>query len=207
MDQSGLLTADVGTGTDPQFEVKGETAPSDRGSKPTLLAGLSNGTPQPGNRQGVFSADVDEAMLSANREGGDGHPLKHAVGITLEDGAVHECPGVTFIGVADQPFFGTRHRCNRGPLQPGGITGATTTTQAAAADQINHRLGLVRRQDGIELLVGPCGFRIAQILRIDLPAALQHDPPLEGQKWRLRIEGPATPWDPLPERSTAEGLL
>ena len=56
---------------------------------------------QPADGQRVLAADVDVALVGADRVGGDGHALEHAVRIALEDAAVHEGAGVALVGVAD----------------------------------------------------------------------------------------------------------
>ena len=67
--------------------------------------GLGDGRLQPLDGQRILGADVDVGLRGADAVGGDGHAFDQPVRIALDDGPVHERPGIAFVGVADQVFL------------------------------------------------------------------------------------------------------
>ena len=67
--------------------------------------------------QRIFGAHVDEALLRADRVGGDRHAFEHAVRIALQHAAVHEGARVAFVGVADDVLLLLAGLGDRAPLQ------------------------------------------------------------------------------------------
>ena len=103
--QRGFLAADERAGADAQVDVEIERRFEDAAAQQAELLGLLDGGLQPADGQRIFGADIDEALVGADRIGGDGHAFEHAVRIALEHAAVHERAGVAFVGVADDVFL------------------------------------------------------------------------------------------------------
>ena len=94
-----------------------------------MLAHLLQGFLQAGDREGVFCANVDHAMVRANGVRGDQHAFQQRVRVTFDEGAVHERAGVAFIGIAYQvlifpgvgaaqfPLFGSGETASAAPAQ------------------------------------------------------------------------------------------
>ena len=82
--------------------------------------------------------------------------------VSLQYGAVHESPGVTFIGIADDIFGVSGGTTAELPLAPGGETGTATTTQPGCCylgDNL-FRARIENVSDGMTLMV-PGGGSVA----------------------------------------------
>ena len=103
-DQGRLLAGDERAGALDDLEVEVEARAQDVLAEEAVLPGLGDGDLDALDGQGVFVADVDEALRGADGLGPDDHALEDGVGIGLEDGAVHEGAGVALVAVADDVF-------------------------------------------------------------------------------------------------------
>ena len=68
---------------------------------------------------GVFAAEVQDAVFSADGIAGDRHPLEHQVGPFGEDHAVLEGSRFAFVGVADDELLGAFGAAGEFPLHTG----------------------------------------------------------------------------------------
>ena len=75
--------------------------PRMRSPEEAALLRLGDGDVEPLDRLGVLGADVDVAVVGADRVAGDDHALEHRVRVALQHRAVHERAGVALVGVAD----------------------------------------------------------------------------------------------------------
>ena len=105
--QGGLLAADEGAGPFLDVQVEGEVRPHDVVADEAVLSRLGDGAPEPFDRQGVFGAAVDVALVGAYGVGAQHHALYYRVGVALEERPVHERTRVALVGVADDVFFVT----------------------------------------------------------------------------------------------------
>ena len=92
VDERGLFAADIGAGAPADLDIEAEGRAQDLVSQETLLFGLGDGLAQPRGGQGIFVADVDEALAGADGIGADDHALHDGVGVALHHGPVHERP-------------------------------------------------------------------------------------------------------------------
>ena len=96
--------------------------------------------------QRVFGADVEEAVLGADGEAADDHPLDHVQRIGLQHAAVHEGAGIAFVGVADEVaglfLGGGGHR----PFLPGGKAAAAPAAELRPRDLLDHPLRIAPLQ-------------------------------------------------------------
>ena len=70
------------------------------------------------------------------------HCLKDGVGVALEEGTVHECARVTFVGVADHIFlFADTALGSDLPLQAGGETRTAAAAETGLLDLGDDLLG------------------------------------------------------------------
>ena len=188
VDQGRFLAADIGAGANPQLHREAEGAAEQPRSEQLAATGLLDRPPQVDDRQLVLGADVDEAPIGPHCVGGDRHALQHAVRITLQHAAVHEGAGVALIGIADNHLALTRHLGHRCPFQTGGIAGAATAAQAAAADRLDHLGRGALLHGAAQLLVGAALDRRFDPLRVDQAAVLQHDAPLPREEGPLGVD-------------------
>ena len=97
------------------MNVEVEAVPHDVGAEVAALASLRDGVPQPLHGQRVFGPDVNITLRGPDCVSGDDHAFDHRVRIALDDGAVHEGAGITFIGIADQELLVARRLCGKTP--------------------------------------------------------------------------------------------
>ena len=131
-EQGGFFAADEGPRAHADFQVEIEAGAEDILAEQAALAALADGDLEPLDRQRIFRPHVDVAHRRPDRVRRDGHPLEDAVGIAFEDAAVHERPGVAFVGVADDEFLLVLGVAGEFPLPPGG------EARPAAAAQSGH---------------------------------------------------------------------
>ncbi|MPM40239.1 hypothetical protein SDC9_86879 [bioreactor metagenome] len=85
-------------------------------SKKSGLFSLRYGLLQALDRERVFGAAVDIALVGSDRVGADDHALEYRVGVALKQRAVHERAGVALVGVADDIFLRARRLLAEAPL-------------------------------------------------------------------------------------------
>ena len=92
VDQRGLLAADECACTVTEFYIEIEISSEDVVAQKSIFPGLLDGDLETMDGQRIFSADIDESVFSSYAVSADGHCLKDAVRVSLENGTVH---GVT----------------------------------------------------------------------------------------------------------------
>ena len=108
-----------------------------RMSSPGLLDGLA----QTLDGQRILRADVDVHVARADGPRADEHALDQAVGVGLDDGAVHERAGIALVGVADEVLVLALGVAGGVPLEPGGEARAAAPGQAGDLDLVDDGLG------------------------------------------------------------------
>lgn len=110
--------------------------------------------------------------------------------VSFEDGAVHECAGIAFVGIADDELFTFRLIGGELPLPAGREAAAAASAQARGDDGFDHLLRLHLRQRGRECGIAALGNVLFDFLGVDPAGVAQHDAGLKfvrGGAFRLRI--------------------
>ena len=128
--QRGLLSAYKGAGSLFDLEMEGEVRAENVVAQQAQLLAVLNGFAQVLHGQRVFGPGIDIALVRADCKSADDHSLHHEMRVPLEEGAVHERPGVALIGVADQVFRVPGRGPGEPPLAAGGKAGAASTPNA-----------------------------------------------------------------------------
>ena len=121
IEQRGLLAADIGAGADPHLERERRDDVRRRARSPRCIDA---------DRERIFRADIDIAVLRADRVAGDRHALDQAEGIALHQHAVGEGAAVALVGVADDEFSSARRIEHGLPFDPGRKARAAAPAQA-----------------------------------------------------------------------------
>src|SRR5659263_312858 len=129
-DQRRLLAADERAGAFFHLEVEAEPAAEDVVAQQPPLLGLVQSDAEILDGAGVLRAAVDVPLVGAHCVGADQHALDHGVSVALQEPAVHERPGVAFVGVADHVLL-IAVLCGRGG---GGVPAGREWGLAAAQD-------------------------------------------------------------------------
>ena len=138
--ERGLLAADEGPGADPDLEVEVEASTEDVLAQEAALARLLDRLAQALDGERVLGADVDVSLPDADREGADRHPLDDAVGVALQDAAVHEGAGIALVAVAEDVLHVARRATCERPLDSGGEARAATPTQPGGLHRVDDLL-------------------------------------------------------------------
>ena len=195
--QRGLFATDIGTGTDPDFQIE---AVAGSGNACAEIAGAlcrCDGGIHRLDGVRIFRTNVDVALGRTDRDTRNRHALDHHEGIAFHDHAIGEGAAVALVGVADDVFAigaGLRHGL---PLDAGRKTGAATTAQSGSRD-IGKDGIRAKRQRALQSLVAVMGAVILHRARVDDAAAGEGQPGLalepgnfvgDAQPQRMRAVG------------------
>ena len=175
VDKGGLFAADESTGTVAELDIEVEAAAEDVLAEEAVFAGLLDGDLEAVDGEGIFGTDVDETLGGADGVAADGHSFDDAVGVTLEDGAVHEGAGVTLVGVADDVFLVGLVFGAEAPFDAGGEACAATAAEAGLGDLVDNLLGSHLGQALGEGFVAAAGDAFLDVLGIDKAAVAEGD--------------------------------
>ena len=111
-------------------------------------------------------------MVGVDAVAADHHGFNHGVGVSLHDGAVHECTGVSFIGITNYVFIRGVKLTGYLPLHSGGETCAAAATEAGGL-YIGQNLKAVPLETLSQGLVSVTGNVFTDVLRIDETAVTE----------------------------------
>jgi hypothetical protein len=98
--------------------------------------------------QRVFGTAINVTFRCANGVGTNHHSFDDAVRVTFQDGAIHKCTGVTFIGIADHVFW-MMVVSGKFPFHSRGKSTTTAATDTAFQYGLNYFVG---RMFSLEIL-------------------------------------------------------
>ena len=137
--EGGLLAADEGTRTQLDLQVKGKVGAENMSAQQAALLGLPDGYAQVLYRHRVFRPYIHIALVRADGIGGNGHSLYNAVGVALQDTAVHKGPRIALVRVAADIFLHLPPiSTGKFPLQARGKTRTAPAPQSAGQNGFNH---------------------------------------------------------------------
>ena len=146
--QSGLLAAHEGAGAQTDVDVEVKAGVENVLAQQAVFAGLLDGNLQTLNGDRVLRANVDEALVGADRIAGDRHGFEDRVGVALQNRSVHEGAGVALVGVAADILLIRLVGGGKSPLFTGGEAGAAAAAEAGGQDDVDD---LLRRHLGQNL--------------------------------------------------------
>src|ERR1019366_2289819 len=170
------LPGDESAGAEPYIDVEAEARAGDAVAQQAHALGLLDGRLEMLDGQRVLGAHVDVALLRAHGVAGDGHAFEHAVGVALQNGAIHESAGVAFIGIADDVLLLFASLGHGAPLQAGGVPRAAAAAQSAALHLVDDFERRHLRNGGHQGDVAIVRNVVFDALGIDLAGVFQHDP-------------------------------
>ena len=187
VDEGRLLAADERAGAELDLDVEAEVRAEDVLAEQAARARLVDRHLEAGDRERILRADVDEALLGADRVGADRHRLDDAGGVALHDRAVHERARVAFVGVADDVLLVGLHARGDLPLEARREARAAAPADARVEHLLHdvHRLHLRERLG--EALVALVGDVLLEVLRLDEAAVAQRDALLLGVERHLGV--------------------
>ena len=127
------------------------------------------------DRQRVFGADVDIAFGGTHGVCGDGQAFDNGVGVCLQDRAVHEGAGISFVGVADDILLVARGVATELPLAAGRKAGATAPAEAGPLDLFNDLFGSHFQKSFLQGAVAVGGDVVVDLLGVNVSTVAQND--------------------------------
>ncbi len=100
VEQRGLFAAHVCSCGLDHLEPVVDAAALDVGAEPPVRLDIGHGLLHDLHRLGIFRADVQHTRVGPHAEAGDHHAQQYQVRSLLQQVAIAECRGITFIGVA-----------------------------------------------------------------------------------------------------------
>ncbi len=125
--------------------------------------------------QRVLGAHVHVALVRADRVAADEHAFDDGVRVALEDGAVHERPGVALVGVADDVLLVALALIGELPLDARGEAGAAAAADARVGDLLDDPLGRLLAESHARGLVAAARQILLDALGIDDAHVAQGD--------------------------------
>jgi hypothetical protein len=187
VDQSGLFAANERPRPHLDQDLQVDARAEDVVPQQVVRFGVGDGRLEPLDGQGIFGPKVHIGLRGADRIGGDGHAFDQAMRIALDNGAVHERPGIAFIGVADQVFLIAGRLPGEFPFLARWKASAASTSQSALLDHVAHRLGRHAAQNFHQRRVASPGDVLFDPSRIDQAAVGQHPASLRREE-RMLVE-------------------
>jgi len=148
--QSGFLTAYESTCTKAQIHIEIKAGAENILAQQTILTSLLDSDLQTMNGDGILSTDIYITLICTDSITGNGHSLDNSMGVTFQNRTVHECTGVTFVGVAADILLICigNEVSGKLPLLTGGEAGAAAAAQTGIENDLDD---LVRSHLGQNL--------------------------------------------------------
>ncbi len=136
----GLLTANECACTEAELEVEVEACTEDVLAQQAVFTSLTDSDLKTMDSDGVLSTNVDVTLGCADSIACDSHSFDNSMGVTFEDGTVHECTGVAFVSVTADILLVCCVSCCEAPLETGGESAAATTAKTGILDNLDNFL-------------------------------------------------------------------
>ena len=196
--QRRLLARDIGLSRERDLDVEGEIAPHDVLPKEARCVGVIDSLLYPGDGKRPAGPDEDEAFAPAGLGGvaPNGDAFHHLVWVALQQVLVVECPRIPLFGIAEVILGRPGRPEEEAPLQGAREGGAAPASQIGLPHLLDDLLRLHLENGLPQPLVAAVGDVMTHVRRIDDPAILGGDPPLQdelrtGKKVRkIPIVGP-----------------
>ena len=134
---------------------------------------LFQGDAKSTDRQWILGTDIDIALGCPYTVTGDGQSLDNSMWVSLQDGAIHEGPGVAFVGIADNVFLLTRGVAAELPFPCCGEAGTASSPEAGLCYLINDRFRCHLKKSLLHCLVPTMGNIVVDLLGVNVPAISQ----------------------------------
>ena len=123
---------------------------------------------------GVLGSYVNVTLSCAYRITGYHHSFDNTMRIAFENGSVHECARIAFVGVTYDEFLIGFYNGSRQPLFTGGETCAAASSESAVGNDLYNLFGSVFFNTFFVCLVSVYSKVIVDIFGIDFAAVLQN---------------------------------
>src|SRR5262249_28165965 len=137
-DQSGFLSADVGTGPAVYEHVEMDFLAEDLTAEQSCLIRLVDGPLHGARRLAVFIANVNVSGAGARGVTGEDDAFEHLVRVFLHEDAVVEGAGLAFVGVDAEVDRAGVVLGQEGPLDAARKAGPPAATQPRRLDLLGH---------------------------------------------------------------------
>jgi len=127
--------------TETDVEVEIEAGTENVLTEKTVFTSLVDSDLESLNCDRIFCTNVYPTFVSADRVSCDSHSFYYCMGVTFENGTVHECARVTFVGVTYNVLLvGNGSLCEL-PLTTSGESAAAATAKTGIENGLNNVVG------------------------------------------------------------------
>ena len=171
--QSGFLAADECACAQSQVDIKVKAGAEDILAQQAVFSRLFNRNLQTMDCDRVFSTDIDVTLRSADCITSNRHCFQYDMGVAFQNRTVHECAGVTFVGVAADVFLVGLVCSRKAPFTAGRETCAAASAQTGCENHVDNLLRGHFGQDLAQCLITVDCDVLFDILRVDNAAVAQ----------------------------------
>ena len=150
-DQGRLFAADESAGAFLDGDAQRIIAAQQTLAQPAAPLALGQRRPHPPQGLGILVADVEDGLVRADRDRGDGQPFDDAIRERFEDHPVHERARVAFVAVADHILGLAGLLAHHAPFLAGGKPRAAAPAQAGLLNGLDDLFRRKRQRAPVEL--------------------------------------------------------
>src|SRR5512134_174052 len=161
-EQCSFFPAYIGAGSPMHPDLNREAGSLDVFTDVACPAGLADRLLQDPGSQDKLASYINVRRLGSDRVTGQDDPFQDLVGVALDQLAVLERPGLTFIGVAAEIAGALVILGQESPFNAGGKAGTAAAAKAGFDDQLRHVGGRDLSEDLLERLVAARLFILGQ---------------------------------------------
>ena len=165
--QSGFFAADECARTETDFHIEVEVGTEDTLTEQTVFTSLVDCDLESLDCDRIFCTNVNVTLISADCVAADCHCFDQCMGVTFEKGSVHECTGVTFVGVTDNVLLIGDRRLGERPLTTGREAAAAASAQTGIEDFLDNVIGRHLGQNLFQCEVTVACDVFVDVFRID----------------------------------------
>ncbi len=180
-DEGSLLSAHEGACALLQGDLEVEPFAQNVGAQESVPGRLGDRVPEPSHGLRVFRADVHIPGVSADGIRCNGHPFQDRVGIALQHAAVHECPRIPFVPIADDVLVCVFGRLGQPPLRASREARTAPSAQAGIGNDGDNLRGRHLDEDLLQRAIAIPRLVLIQAGGIDYTAVSEDDAPLPGE--------------------------
>ena len=175
--QGCFFAADKSAGAETQLDIEVESGVKDVVAEQTIFLRLLDRDAETLDSDRIFGTDVDVTLVGADRVAGDRHGFENRVRITFQNGTVHECTRVAFVGVtADILGTAVLHQVSgQFPFLSGREARAAAAAEAGSQNGIDDLIRCHFGQNFAQGFIAAGADVFIDVFRIDHAAVAQRD--------------------------------
>ena len=174
-EKSGFFAANECACAETESDLEVEACAEDVVAENAVFFSLLDSDFETVNGDRIFCTNVDVTFVSADCVTCDSHCFENCVRVAFENGAVHECTGVTFVGITYYVLFACGLSFSEGPFFTGGEACTATAAETGIEDRLDNVLGSHGGDNLCESLIAVASDVFVDAFRVDNTAVTESD--------------------------------